>query len=148
LGGAATHFANSSTTRTDVKRFSWILTLPLIAVAVIFAIANRELITLDLWPFEFSLRLPLFVILLACVSIGLVVGGVATWLSAAPLRRRARRARRQVAELERELARLRQERDRAAQAATPAEGGRAGLPAPGAGAVAAPEPEKRSALGR
>jgi uncharacterized integral membrane protein len=131
-----------------VKRFSWILTLPLIVVVVIFAIANRESTTLDLWPFELSAQLPLFVILLACVVIGMVVGGVATWLSAAPVRRRARRARRQVAELERELGRLRQERDRAAQAATSVEGGQAGLPASGAGAVVAPEPEKRSALGR
>ena len=99
-----------------MKRFSWILTLPLIVVAVIFAIANRKPITLDLWPFEASPQLPLFVILLACVVFGLVVGGLATWLSAAPARQRARQARRRVAELEREAARPRQERDRAAGA--------------------------------
>ncbi len=99
-----------------MKRFSWILTLPLIVVAVVFAIANREPITLDLWPLEASPRLPLFVILLACVAFGLAVGGLATWLSAAPTRRRARQARRRVAELEREAAHLKQERDRATQA--------------------------------
>jgi uncharacterized integral membrane protein len=129
-----------------VKRFSWILTLPLIAVAAIFAIANREPITLDLWPFEASPQLPLFVVLLACVGFGLVVGGLATWLSAAPARRRARQARRQVAELEREAVRLRQERDRAANAVAPpvdsGQPGPPGLPAP------APAPERRSALGR
>jgi uncharacterized integral membrane protein len=130
-----------------VKRFSWILTLPLIAVAVIFSIANREWITLDFWPFELSPRLPLFVILLACVAFGLAVGGTATWLSAAPARRHARQARRRVAELEREAARLRQERDRAAQTAENAvESGQAGLPAPRGRAVEAPGPEKRSAL--
>ncbi len=135
-----------------MKRFSWILTLPLIAVAVIFAIANRELITLDLWPFELSPRLPLFVILLACVGFGLAVGGLATWLSAAPARRRARQARRRVAELEREATRLRQERDRAASAvAAPADSGQPGLPAPAVGAPTpetTPEPKRRSALGR
>lgn len=135
-----------------MKRFSWILTLPLIVVAVIFAIANREPITLDLWPLEASPRLPLFVILLACVGFGVAVGGLATWLSAAPARQRARQARRRVAELEREQmqaaeARPRQERDRAASAvAAPAadsgQPGRHGLPAP------APEPKRRSALGR
>ncbi len=130
-----------------MKRFSWILTLPLIAVAVIFAIANRELTTLDLWPFEASPRLPLFVILLACVAFGLVVGGLATWLSAAPTRRRARQARRRVAELEREAARLRQERDCAARAvAPPADGGQPGLPA--SAPELEPEPKRRSALGR
>ncbi len=127
-----------------MKRFSWILTLPLIAVAVIFAIANRELTTLDLWPFELSPQLPLFVILLVCVGFGLAVGGLATWLSAAPARRRARQTRRRAAELEREQmqaaeGRLRQERDRAVGAVTPpAATGQAELPAP----------ERRSALGR
>jgi uncharacterized integral membrane protein len=134
-----------------VKRFSWILTLPLIVVAAIFAIANREPITLDLWPFEASPRLPLFVILLACLVFGLVVGSLATWLSAAPTRRRARQARQRVAGLEREVARLRQERDRAARAVAPADSGQpgqAGLPAPVAQANGGPAPKKRSALGR
>ncbi|MHA1152470.1 MAG: lipopolysaccharide assembly protein LapA domain-containing protein [Alphaproteobacteria bacterium] len=127
-----------------MKRFSWLLTVPLIVVAAIYSIANRELITLDLWPFK--LQLPLFVALLACLVIGLVVGGLATWRSAAPTRRRARQARRQVAELEREVARLRQERDRATRAVTPpADSDQPGLPAPAAGA---PEPEKRSVLSR
>ncbi len=134
-----------------MKRFSWILTLPLIAVAVIFAIANRDLTTLDLWPFELSPRLPLFVILLVCVAFGLAVGGLATWLSAGPGRRRARQARRRVAELEREAARLRQERDHAASAvAPPADSGQPGLPAPAPDAptLDAPPPKRRSALGR
>ncbi len=134
-----------------MKRFSWILTLPLIVVAAIFAIANREPITLDLWPFEASPRLPLFVILLACLVFGLVVGSLATWLSAAPTRRRARQARQRVAGLEREVARLRQERDRAARAVAPADSGQpgqAGLPAPVAQANGGPAPKKRSALGR
>ncbi len=131
-----------------MKRFSWILTLPVIVVAAIFAIANREPITLDLWPFEASPRLPLFVILLACLVFGLVVGGLATWLSAAPTRRRARQARQRVAELEREVARLRQERDRAARAVAPADSGQAGLPAPVAQANGGPAPKKGSALGR
>ncbi len=128
-----------------MKRFSWILTLPLIAVAVIFAIANREMTTLDLWPFELSPRLPLFVILLVCVAFGLAVGGLASWLSAAPGRQRARQARRRVAELEREALRLRRERNRAASAAVPpAESGQPGRPTQ----ESVPEPKRRSALGR
>lgn len=123
-----------------MKRFSWILTLPLIAVAVIFSIANRESVTLDLWPFELTLQLPLFVILLACIAFGLVVGGMATWLSAGPTRRRARQARRRVTELERE---------RVTRAVVPpANSSQTGLPAPTLDAAVAPEPGKRSAIGR
>jgi len=124
-----------------VKRFSWILTLPLIAVAVIFSIANRESVTLDLWPFELSLQLPLFVILLACIAFGLVVGGMATWLSAAPARRRARQARRRMAELEHAV----NAGAASAAAAATADNGQPALPSPAAGA---PEPERRRALGR
>ena len=115
-----------------MKRFSWILTVPLILVAVVFLIANREPVTLDFWTFE--LQLSLHWILLACVVFGAAVGSMATWLSAAPARRRARQARRRVAELE---------RDRTAAAAV--DSGQPGLPSPAAGA---PEPERRRALGR
>ncbi len=117
-----------------MKRFSWILTVPLIVVAVVFLTSNREPVTLDLWPFEISLRSSLHWILLACVAFGLVVGAMATWQSTAPARRRARQARRRVAELERERA-----------AAAAADSGQPDLPSPAAGP---PEPERRRALGR
>ncbi len=117
-----------------MKRFSWILTVPLIVVAVVFLTSNREPVTLDLWPFEISLRSSLHWILLACVAFGLVVGAMATWQSTAPARRRARQARRRVAELE-----------RAASAAATADGGQPGLPSL---AADAPEPERRSSLSR
>ena len=116
-----------------MKRFSWILTVPLIVVAVVFLTSNREPVTLDLWPFELSLHTSLHWVLLACVVFGLVVGSMATWLSTAPARRRTRQARQRMAELE---------RDRAAAAA---DGGQPALPSPAAGA---PEPGRRRARGR
>ena len=129
-----------------MKRISWILTVPLIIVAVVFLTSNREPVTLDFYPFELSAQISLRWVLLACVGFGLVVGGLATWLSAGPTRRRARQARRRVAELEQEAVRLRQERDRAPSAApAAADSGQTGLPSP---AAAAPESERRSALGR
>jgi len=90
-----------------VKRLSWILTLPLMVVAVVFAIANREAVTLDLWPLEISIQAPLFLMVLGSIVVGLFAGGAAVWFSGGQTRRRARAARRQVAELERELSRLR-----------------------------------------
>ncbi len=136
-----------------MKRFSWILTLPLLAVAVVFAIANREWVTLDLWPFDLSLRLPLFVVLLASLFVGLSIGGLAAWLSAGRTRRRGRRQRRRIEELERDVARLGRERDRAARTTPPATpsaagDGRAGLPAPTPSAAGEHGHHKRAALGR
>ena len=134
----------------NVKRLSWILTLPLIIVIVGFTVFNLEPITLDRWPFALTTPpVPLSMALLGGLFFGLLIGGLATWLSAGRMRRRGRRARRRVEELEREVARLRQERERATSA-TPAaaEGGHAGLPGAAAGAVDDPGHDKRSALSR
>ena len=100
-----------------MRRFSWILTLPLLVAVVIFAVANRDAVTLNLWPLDRSGPVPLFVVVLGSAFAGLLIGGVAAWLSGAETRRRARHARHRVSELERELDRLRRERERAA--ATP-----------------------------
>lgn len=126
-------------------------------VAVVFTIANRELVTLDFWPFELSLRAPLFVVLLASLFVGLLIGGLAVWLSAGRTRRRGRQARRRVEQLERELARLEREpgappltRLGTALPPTPSAigGGPAGLPAPTVETGDDPAQDKRSALGR
>ena len=130
----------------NVKRLSWILTLPLIIVTVVFAAANFEFVSLDLWPFAFSLSVPLSVALLTSLVLGLLVGGLAAWLSAGGTRQRARRARRRADELEREVARLRRERDRAAGAPSAGPGGSAGLPAPVEGQARAAERTERSAI--
>ncbi len=129
----------------NVKRLSWILTLPLIVVTVVFAAANFEFVSLDLWPFAFSVSVPLSVALLTSLVLGLLVGGLAAWLSAGGTRHRARQARRRADELEREVARLR--RERAAGAPGAGQGGSAGLPAPAEGQAQGAERAKRSATG-
>jgi len=131
----------------NVKRLSWILTLPLIIVTVVFAAANFEFVSLDLWPFAFSLSVPLSVALLTSLVLGLLVGGLTAWLSAGGTRQRARQARRRADELEREVALLRRERERAAGAPGAGPGGSADLPAPTEGQARAAERAKRSATG-
>ncbi len=131
----------------NVKRLSWILTLPLIIVTVVFAAANFDFVSLDLWPFAFSLSVPLSVLILGSLFLGVLIGGLAVWLSAGRTRRCARQARRRADELEREVARLRGERERAAGAPGAGPGGSAGPPAPAEGPPSAAERTRRSALG-
>ena len=88
-----------------MKRVSWILTLPLALIAVAFAIANRQSVTLDLWPFQLAVGpLPFFVWFLGALFMGILTGGMAVWLTGRKVRRRARSAERRARELERELA--------------------------------------------
>jgi len=90
-----------------VKRLSWIVTLPITAVAVVFAVANRQSVTLELWPFGISITLPLFLLVLASLLIGFLLGALVLWLSSGRARARTRAAASKSSDLERELAQLR-----------------------------------------
>lgn len=123
-----------------MKHFSWILTLPLTLVIIVFAVANRHFVPLDLWPFEVAVEAPVFVLVLGSMLIGFLAGALVMWLSGGKQRRQARAARGQVAKLERQVQRQSQERaaagpdsQRSAVATRPhpttVRGGGPGLPA-------------------
>lgn len=87
-----------------------LLLLPVAVLVVLLAVANRAPVLLSLDPVsagppQLALSVPLFVLLFAALAIGVVVGGVASWLAQGRHRRAERNYRR-------ELNSLRQERDR------------------------------------
>jgi len=89
-----------------------VILIPLAIVIVAFAVANRQLVTLSLDPFSAerpasSLSLPLFVLIIGLLILGVVIGGVATWLNHGRWRRAARRFEREVRALRGEIAALR-----------------------------------------
>ncbi len=88
-----------------MKHFSWILTLPLTVVVIVFAVANREFVPLDLWPFEFALEVPVFALVLVSIFLGFLIGALTLWLSGGKQRRRARATRSRLAKLERDVQR-------------------------------------------
>ncbi|MCG8596994.1 MAG: LapA family protein [Kiloniellales bacterium] len=75
-------------------------------VVVSFALSNRQRVLLDLWPFEISLELPLFLMALLSFLIGFLAGGCVMWISGGASRRQARDARRNATRLERQVAEL------------------------------------------
>lgn len=86
-----------------MRRLWLIVTLPLTIVLAVFAVANREEISLSLWPFDVQIRLPLFLLALGTLAFGMLVGAFLMWLSLLRWRHRAyaeeRRADRLAAEL-------------------------------------------------
>jgi uncharacterized integral membrane protein len=81
----------------------WIVLAPLAAVLLVFALVNRQAVTVAFDPFDsnspaLAVTLPLFAVLGLAAMIGIVIGGVATWFGQARHRRAARQAR---AELDR-----------------------------------------------
>lgn len=85
--------------------------LPLAIIFVVFAVANRQLITLSFDPFDsndpsLGITLPLFIVIIAAAIFGVIAGSIATWFGqhrwrkAAKLNEaEARHARAQLADL-------------------------------------------------
>ena len=110
--------------------------LPVAALVILLAVANRSVVRLSFDPFSadapvFSVDLPLYAILFGAVALGIVVGGVFTWLGQGRSRSNALYHRRESMRHEREATRLRAYAPDAEgsgfAASTP---GRAALPAP------------------
>src|ERR1700755_1324067 len=93
------------------KILSALVLIPLAVIFVIFAVANRHLVTVSFDPFNstdpsVAVTLPLFVVIIAVAIAGVVVGGTATWFRQRQWRRAARQheadarqARTQLADL-------------------------------------------------
>jgi len=101
-----------------VRRLAWILTLPVTVAVVVFAVANRQDIDINLWPMEETVSYPLFLLVLGTLVFGFVLGALIMWLSEGRLRDRARRLRFEKEDLERELGYL--QRQKAKTEASPA----------------------------
>ncbi len=76
----------------------------LCALAVVFALANREVVTVNLWPLPFDKPMPLYIAILGAVALGLILGAAAAWPAREKMRRRARAGERRAAALERAAA--------------------------------------------
>ena len=91
------------------KLITALILVPLAALLVAFAVANRQTVVVSFDPFDatqpaLAFPLPLFALMLALATAGVVVGGVAAWLRQHKWRSRARR-------LEAEARRLRAENE-------------------------------------
>ena len=94
----------------------WLTVAVLAAVLALFAASNRQVVPLGLWPLPYIAELPLYLAVLGALAIGALLGAVMSWGAGHRRRRQARRQRRHIAALERELA--------ATQAQLPNEGER------------------------
>jgi uncharacterized integral membrane protein len=80
------------------------------ALAVAFAVANRQPVVISLSPVPASVELPLYLLVLGALALGTAIGGTGNWLAGGGGRRAARVKRRQAAALEREVVSLREGR--------------------------------------
>ena len=94
------------------KVLTIVIVVPLAVLIVAFAVANRQAVTVSFDPLSsadpaYAAKLPLFVLIFALVILGVIIGGIASWLRQASWRRTARALDAEVRTLHQELEALR-----------------------------------------
>ncbi len=116
--------------RSPVARLIvWLVAVPVAVIVVLFALSNRDVVELALFPLPGTQSVPVFVVGLCAVVLGILAGGAISWLSGHAWRRRARQAESVQRGLEAEISGLRRQLDTARRKAL--ESAEAALPAPG-----------------
>ena len=87
----------------------WVVLVPLCLGLIVFALANRQLVTVNFNPFTSlgeatpGAGVPLFLVLFGVLLLGILLGGIATWFAQGPHRRDERAVKRENERLHREL---------------------------------------------
>ena len=88
-----------------LKLVKFIVVAVLAIVVLAFTFANRQSVSVSFDPFAsgdaaaFAIAAPLFLLLMAALTLGVVIGGAAVWLSQGRFRRAARQNRAEVQRL-------------------------------------------------
>jgi uncharacterized integral membrane protein len=102
---------------------NWLFYLPLGAIIVVLAVANRQSVTLSIDPFEgddslLTMQMPLFVVAFIALALGVILGGSVVWLGQRRHRVAARRAQAELVSAREEVDKLKA--DLASQSSTAA----------------------------
>ena len=97
------------------RRFlNWTVGLPVAAVAIAFAVANRQWITVSFDPFSrdapfASVGMPLWVLFFCGIFVGIFAGWIAAWFAHGKWRKAAREARIELVRTHNEHERMKRE---------------------------------------
>jgi uncharacterized integral membrane protein len=90
-----------------------IVFVPLALIILFFSMANRGSVRIGLDPFApnsgLSFEAPIFLVVLASMALGVLAGGVSSWLGHLPVRRAAKVARAEARKTRVEIEKLRQQ---------------------------------------
>lgn len=100
---------------------------PFALLIVLFAVSNRQMVEVALWPLPDALVLPVYLLTLPLVAISLLTGAAFMWMLGHKARATARRESKRAQKLEKELAEVRAAALRAD--APPASGSSSAVPA-------------------
>lgn len=81
----------------------WIIALPIIVGAVLFALANPVVVSVTWSPFHSPINLPLYFIALAFLGGGFLLGAFVAWISMGKVRRERRQQKKTIKQLEKDI---------------------------------------------
>jgi len=113
----------------------YLITVPAAVLLTVFAVINRQPVTVTLDPFSpenpaLAFEVPLSFLLIGAVVLGIVIGGIADWVRQGRHRKAAREGRYEAARLRNQVGALRREKQKTTPDDTPIKQLHAGLPAP------------------
>lgn len=93
-----------------MKLLLWILSLPIFAAALVFALQNRMQVDISFWPFDLTVTLPLSVLSIGLLVVGFLCGAMTISLLHLGSFFEKRRLKKEIASLNSKL----KEKDKAA----------------------------------
>jgi len=98
--------------RSLIKRVAWwVLGLPILVAAVLFAIENKGDLALRFWPTPYAVTLPIYAAVFGSLLVGFFFGGFCAWVAQGRRRAAQRQAEREAERLKREAEDLRRRLD-------------------------------------
>jgi uncharacterized integral membrane protein len=85
------------------RSLAWILTIPLLIIAVGFAFFHTEIVGVTIAPWLAPIPLPLYIPVLTAIGCGFFFGALMTWAAGGRLRDRAREQKKRITALEKQL---------------------------------------------
>ena len=104
-----------------------LLAAPVLIILVVFALSNRQVVQVGLWPTDILIDLPLSVTVLLAAGFFFIAGAFMTWGTSVALKNRNRRAERTIRQLEAQVQSMKSQ-----TATRPAGSSAMALPPPGA----------------
>lgn len=89
--------------------FSWLFSLPLLVLAVCFAIGNREPTIINIWPLGYITTVKIYALALVPLAIGLLSGAGMQWFIALRHKMAAQKLGKEIAQLKLENAKLKEQ---------------------------------------
>ena len=82
---------------------AWLLTLPCIVGAIVFALYNADIVPVTISPFQDSVEMPVYAPVLAATAFGFFFGSLMTWAAMGRLRKEKREQAKRIKTLEKEI---------------------------------------------